>query len=618
MSLRRRLLQGWPALCLLLAAASAPAQDRPNILWLSSEDNGPQLGAYGDAYATTPHLDRLAARGVRYTRAWSPAPVCAPARTAIITGVLQQTTGGHNMRSEVPLPPHIRMFPALLREAGYYTTNNVKEDYNHPTQRDVWDASSRTAHWRNRRPGQPFFAVFNSVTTHESQVRARPHRAVHDPARVRVPAFHPDTPEVRQDWAQYYDKITEMDGEVAARLKELADAGLADSTIVVYWGDHGIGLPRGKRWLYPTGLQVPLIIHVPDRFRQLAPDDYTPGAASDRLVSLIDLAPTMLSVAGIRPPDYMHGRAFMGAHAAPARRWLEAGRDRMDERIDISRAITDGRYHYIRNFRPDRAQGEYLAYMFETPTTRVWKARFDAGDLTPVQSMFWRPKPAEELYDLTVDPEALRNLADTPAHAAAQARLREALYRHMVETRDLGLLPEADMHTRRGGRTPYDLALDDRAFPVARILSAADRASSASADGAALRNALADPDPAVRYWAAVGVRLRGAEAVRAAAADVRRLLLDVAPAVRVAAAEALARWSTEPDRDNALQTLLACADHRALGHHVAILALDAVLGLGSAADPIRARAAAIPPPAAGTVPAREQEYVARLTAALAR
>lgn len=603
---------------LLLAAATARAQDRPNILWLSSEDNGPQIGAYGDAYATTPALDALAARGFRVTRAWSPAPVCAPARTAIITGVLQQTTGGHNMRSEVPLPPQIRMFPALLREAGYYTTNHVKEDYNHPTPRDVWDASSRTAHWRNRRPDQPFFAVFNSVTTHESQIRARPHRAVHDPAKVRVPAFHPDTPEVRQDWAQYYDKITEMDGEVAARLKELADAGLADSTIVVYWGDHGTGLPRGKRWLYPTGLHVPLIIHVPDRFRHLAPEGYRPGAASDRLVSLIDLAPTMLSVAGIRPPDYMHGRAFMGPHAAPARTSLEAGRDRMDERIDLSRAITDGRYHYIRNFRPDRAQGEYLAYMFETPTTQVWKARFDAGTLTPVQSMFWRPKPPEELYDLAVDPDALQNLAGAAAHAAAKARLRDALYRHMVDTRDLGVLPEADMHARRGGRPPYELATDERAFPVRRILAAADRASSASSDGPALSAALADDDPAVRYWAAVGMRLHGGEVVRAAAADLRRLLLDVAPTVRVAAAEALARWGREDDRQHALQTLLACADHRAVGNHVAILALDAVLALGSAAGPIRASAAKLPAPAAGTVPAREQEYVARLTAALAR
>ena len=238
------------------------------------------------------------------------------------------------------------------------------------------------------------------MTTHESQIRKRPHTPVHDPASVRVPPYHPDTPEVRQDWAQYYDKLSEMDAEVAARLQELEQDGLAASTIVVYWGDHGVGLPRGKRWLYPAGLDVPLIVYVPERFRALAPDGYGPGVASDRLVSLLDLAPTMLSVAGIRPPAWMQGRAFMGPHAGPPRDWLAAGRDRMDERVDMSRAIRDGRHLYIRNFHPERAQGEYLAYMFETPTTQVWKARHDAGRLDAVQDAFWREKSPEELYDL--------------------------------------------------------------------------------------------------------------------------------------------------------------------------------------------------------------------------
>jgi arylsulfatase A-like enzyme len=236
---------------LIVGVSLAAAQGRPNILWISSEDNGPHIGAYGDRDASTPTLDALARRGARFTRAWAAAPVCAPSRTAIITAVLPQTTGGMHMRSEVPLPPDVQMFPVLLRAAGYYTSNNVKEDYNHPTPPGVWDDSSATAHWRKRREGQPFFAVFNLVTTHESQIRKRPHTPVHDPAQVRVPPYHPDTPEVRQDWAQYHDKMTEMDGEVAQRLRELDADGLAASTVVVYWGDHGIGLPRGKRWLYP-------------------------------------------------------------------------------------------------------------------------------------------------------------------------------------------------------------------------------------------------------------------------------------------------------------------------------------------------------------------------------
>ena len=598
-------------------AGRAVAQDRPNILWLSSEDNGPQLGAYGDRYSTTPALDALAARGVRFTRAWAAAPVCAPSRTAIITGVLPQTTGGMHMRSEVPLGAPVRMFPALLREAGYYTTNNVKEDYNHPTPADVWDESSSTAHWRARRPGQPFFAVFNSVVTHESQIRRRPHTLVHDPALVRVPPFHPDTPEVRRDWAQYYDKLSEMDVAIAARLKELEDDGLAASTIVVYWGDHGVGLPRGKRWLYPAGLDVPLIVYVPERLRALAPVGNAPGSASDRLVSLVDLAPSMLSAAGIRPPPWMHGRAFMGPYTAPPREWLEAGRDRMDERVDMSRAIRDARYLYIRNFHPDRAQGEFLAYMFETPTTQVWKARHDAGRLDTVQDAFWRAKAPEELYDLAADPDAVRNLVADPAHAGALERCRAALRTHLLRSRDLGLLPEVDMHRRRADRAPYAMAVGDPGVPLDRIMHAADLASlRRPADVARLRTGLTDADAAVRYWSAAGLGLAGAGAVESASADLARMLDDREPAPRVAAAEALARHGEPTLRRAALAALLATADYRRDGYHAAMLALDVILALGDIAGPIRADAAAVPEPGA-SVPAREQEYVGRLKRALA-
>lgn len=605
--------------CLVASATVGRAQERPNILWLSSEDNGPQLGAYGDAYATTPALDRLAARGARFTRAWAAAPVCAPSRTAIITGVLQQTTGGHNMRSEVPLPDDLPMFPSLLRAAGYHTSNNVKEDYNHPTLPGTWDQSSRTAHWRGRRQGQPFFAVFNSVTTHESQVRKRPHVAVHDPARVRVPPFHPDTPEVRQDWAQYYDTLTEMDGEVAARLAELEADGLTESTIVVYWGDHGVGLPRGKRWLYPAGLDVPLIVYVPARFRHLAPRGYAPGAAIDRLVSLVDLGPSMLSAAGIRPPTWMQGRAFMGAFAAPPRTWLHAGRDRMDERVDMSRALTDGRYLYIRNFHPDRRQGEYLAYMFETPTTQAWKALHDAGRLDDVQDAFWQPKAPEELYDLRADPDAVVNLArDGAVPAALIARYRQALRDHMLATRDLGLLTEADLHRRRGARTPYALGRDDAAYPVASIHNAADAASRPAGPSTDRARGLVDADPAVRYWTAVGLSLAGRDAVQATVPSLRRMLDDAEPAPRVAAADALARYGDETSRESALATLAGLADYRTAGHHAAILALDTIVALEGLAAPILPRVRALAGPPNGTVPSREQEYVGRLVKTLAR
>lgn len=616
--------QSWRALLIAAAglamAHAALAQDAPlpNVLWISSEDNGPHLGAYGDPIARTPELDRLAARGARYTNAWSNAPVCAPSRTAIITGVSPTSTGGMHMRSETPLPATIRMFPALLRERGYYTSNNVKEDYNHPHTGRVWDESSNTAHWRKRAEGQPFFAVFNLTITHESQIRARPHTAVTDPATVRVPSYHPDTPEVRQDWAQYHDKMAEMDRHVGEHLRELEADGLADSTVVFYWGDHGIGLPRGKRWLYAEGLDVPLIVYVPERYRHLAPDGYAPGAALNRLVTLMDLAPTMLSVTGVQPPEWMQGHAFMGPHATGPPEYVFAFRDRMDERYDMSRAVRDERYLYIRNFMPHRAQGQYLAYMFETPTTQVWKARFDAGALTPLQSTFWRPKPGEELYDLQTDPDNVHNLISSVPHAGTAARLRAALHQQMLATHDLGVLPEGEMHARRGALTPYELGRDTTRFPIARILEMADLAAEQRPQNvAALRTGLQDEDAAVRYWAATGLLVLGDQAIRDARSGFVAMLDDGAPWPRIVAAEALASAGQTLDRQRALEVLLAAADVREHGHHAAMLALNAIASLGEVAAPVRARAAQVPDAGEDVVP-REREYITRLKTDLAR
>ncbi|MGH9631454.1 MAG: sulfatase family protein, partial [Bryobacteraceae bacterium] len=315
--------------------ASAADKPRPNILWITSEDNGPHLGAYGDTYATTPNLDKLAARGRIYLNAWSNAPVCAPARTTIISGLYPTCTGSEHMRSMTRLPEGMKMYPCYLREAGYYATNNSKEDYNLEHTGKVWDESSNKAHWRNRKPGQPFFAVFNFTVTHESQVRKRPHKAVHDPAKAPVPAYHPDVPEVRRDWAQYYDNLTTMDGQAGEVLRQLEQDGLAEDTIVFYYGDHGPGMPRCKRWPYNSGLHVPLIVYLPKKFRRLAPKEYKPGGKSERLVSFVDLAPAVLSTAGIKPPSHMQGHAFLGEFQAPEQPHVFGFRGRMDERYDM-------------------------------------------------------------------------------------------------------------------------------------------------------------------------------------------------------------------------------------------------------------------------------------------
>ncbi len=569
-------------------AVPAGAAERPNILWLTSEDHGPEMGCYGDANARTPNVDALAAKGMIFKHAWSTHPVCAPARTAIITGLYSHSSGGIHMRSMVPIPATLRLFPEFLREAGYYCTNHSKEDYNVPKTERTWDASSNQAHWRNRAPGQPFFAVFNSTKSHESQIRTRPHRAIADPAKIRVPAYHPDVPEVRQDWAQYYDKVSEADADAGARLRELEEAGLSANTIVFYYGDHGSGMPRSKRWPSNSGLHVPLVVYFPPQWQHLAPSEYRPGGTSDRLVSFVDLAPTVLSLAGVQPPPWMQGRAFAGPYQGDPPDYLFGARGRMDERADTVRSVTDGRYVYLRNFYPHVSQGQRVTYQFETPTTRIWRTQFDAGLTNEAQSLFWRvPKAPEELYDLTDDRDEVHNLADSPEHQAILRRMRAALQSHQREVRDVALLPEGELHSRLRGDSPYEMARDESRYPFQRVLAAADLASRLEpADVPQLRAWLEDTDSAVRYWAALGFLMRGSEAVQRDQELLRRALADSSPHVRIVAAEALATHGAASDLGRCLDVLRELAAPRANGVFVAMSALAAIEALGPKSRPL--------------------------------
>lgn len=604
---------GLPLLSLCLLETTLAAE-RPNVLWVTSEDNGPQLGCYGDTYATTPNLDRLAARGMRYLHAWSSAPVCAPARTTIITGVYPPATGSEHMRSEVRLPDFMKLFPQFLREAGYYCSNNSKEDYNLVKTPNVWDESSPRAHYRNRRPDQPFFAVFNFTISHESQIRNAidATNRIHDPALVRVPAYHPDTPEVRKDWAQYYDRLTMMDAQVGRVLRELEADGLADDTIVFYYGDHGSGMPRGKRWPGNSGLHVPLIVHFPAKWRELAPEEYRVNDTSERLVSFIDLAPTMLSLAGIRPPPWMHGGAFAGRFPAKPREFNFGFRARMDERIDLARSATDGRFVYIRNFMPHKPWGQFIDYMFQTPTTRVWKDLFDAGQLNEAQSRFWQPKAPEELYDLAADPDEVNNLATSPEHLRTLRRLRIAQQRLAREIRDIGFLPENEIHDRDPNAPPFMMGQDPKRYPFGEIAAAAELASGLDPQAAAqLRRLLKHPDSSVRYWAALGFLMRGEAAVAGARDPLAALLNDPAPAPRIAAAEALGRFGNDTDAAAALKVLLELAPMDANGLYVSILALNALDALGKRATPAAAAVAILPVTTPG-LPAKLGGYVPQL------
>jgi arylsulfatase A-like enzyme len=585
---------------------------RPNILWITSEDHGPHMGCYGDSLATTPNVDALANRGLRYTHAWSNAPVCAPARTTLISGLYAPSTGGEHMRSMVPFPAGKKMYPVYLRNAGYYCTNKSKEDYNIAKTGTVWDESSNRAHWRNRAAGQPFFAIFNSTRSHESKLRVRPHKKLLDPARVRVPAYHPDTPEVRQDWAQYYDTVTDADTDAGRVLAELEADGLADDTIVFYYADHGSGMPRSKRWPYNSGLQVPLIVHIPEKYKQLAPPEYKPGGTSDRLVSFVDLPPTLLSLAGIRPPDWMQGHAFMGAFQVGPQPFVYGFRGRMDERYDCVRSVTDGRYVYIRNYMPHKIYGQHINYMFQTPTTAVWKRMHDEGRLTPAQEIFWNVKAPEELYDLQTDPDEVHNLASRPEHQATRKRLRQAQQALVLKTRDLGFLPEGEVHSRSTGTTPYDMARTAGTYPLEQILEVAELASMLEPDAvSALKQALHHDDSAVRYWAAQGLLMRGTAGVSASRSELTTALSDRSPYVRITAAEALGRYGNPTDLPKSLKLLGNLGSLGKNNVFVSMAALNALDALGAKAAPL-AEAITTFPQEGVSPDARFNSYVPRL------
>ena len=559
----------------MLLTATMAIGKHPNILWITSEDNGPQLGCYGDEYANTPNIDALAQRSLRYHRCWSNAPVCAPARTTIISGMYATSLGGHHMRSGVRLPATFATYPDILRKAGYYCTNNSKKDYNFATEDGGWHESGRKAHWRNRpKKDTPFFAIFNYTVSHESKIRTRPHQLKHDPAAAPVPAYHPDTAEVRHDWAQYYDKMTEMDEQVGEILAEVEADGLSESTIIFYYGDHGSGMPRSKRWPFDSGLRVPLLLHVPAKFLHLAPTDYGSGKVTDRLVSFVDLGPTAISMAGLKPPTNMQGVPFAGKYNGTAKQYLFGYRGRMDERIDMVRTCTDGRFIYMRHFYPDRPYLKHVDYMFQTPTTRVWNEMYRAGDLNEAQAKFWQDKPVEELFDLQADPDEINNLANSADYRKKTAELRNTLQNWMQETLDLGLLSEAEMHRLAGSQSPREYALTHRKL-FARLSDVAFRSMDPN-DGYSTQELIklsADPYSGIRFWAVRGLATRSNRDTKRNKA-LMTASNDVSPSVAIAACDGLLSDESISTQRKAVERLIELADVNRQGHFAAVAALN--------------------------------------------
>lgn len=553
-------------------------QERPNILWITAEDMSPTLGAYGDDYATTPNLDRFAEESVRYTNAFAAAPVCSPSRSTLITGMWAPSLGTSQMRSAYPVPEEVRGFPSYLRDAGYFTTNNVKTDYNTADAerfiRESWNESSPTAHWRNeeREDGQPFFSVFNHMVSHQSRTMVWPYESfekhvqstlsadeIHDPAEVRVPPYYPDTETVRRTLARFYDCVTAMDEQVGRLLEQLEEDGLADDTIVFFYSDHGSGMPRHKRLLHDSGMQVPLMVRFPEKYQHLAPAK--PGETVDRLVTFVDYPPTVLALLGLSVPDYMQGEIFLGPLAAEEKEYVYGFRDRVDEVFDLARSVRSDDYLYIRNYLPHLSwnQPSVFSDLGEIRRDITRYASENTDDLTPAQRGYAGPtRPVEEFYDVAADPDNVDNLVLGELTAEQEEALeahRAALREKRMSILDVGVVPESIMTDyMREEQAPIRSILEGETNhrpDLEEIWAGADLVGFGSREE--LLELTESGDDAIRFWGVIGLRHLAPDD-----ASLHERLYDrmddISPAVRIEMAFWMAEHS-ETHRQAALRVL---------------------------------------------------------------
>ncbi len=447
------LLQLFSFFVIAQAAGQKAKNKQPNILWIVAEDMGPRLSCYGEKAINTPNLDQLAKEGIRYSHAFTTAGVCAPSRSAIITGMYQTSIGTQHMRTLIPpsdvgsypvprysamLPEYVKCFTEYLRIAGYYCTNNEKMDYQFEPPATAWDESSITASWRNRPEGKPFFSVFNIYKTHESQLFPSNDPITVDPSSITLPPIYPETSTVRSDMARFLTNVKIVDqyaGEIIAALKK---DNLYENTIIFFFGDHGDALPWMKRELYERGIKIPLIVRIPGAKET--------NIVIDDLVSSVDFAPTVLSLAGVSIPKHLQGQAFLGSQKSQTpRQYIFAARDRMDTEYDRVRIVRDKKYKYVFNYMPEKTNYQDIPYRLRIPMMNDFLQLRDEGKLTPTQMNWFTTKPQEELYDIDQDPFEQNNLAGKVAHQAKLNELRQAFTKWTADTHDMGGIPENEM-----------------------------------------------------------------------------------------------------------------------------------------------------------------------------
>jgi len=493
---------------LLFCTSLLHGAEKPNIVWLVSEDNSADwLRLYNKNGAPMPNVETLAKSGIVFNNAFSCAPVCSVARSTIISGCYAPRLGVqyHRQQVAVPMPKGLHMFPYYLRKAGYYTTNCNKEDYNfvNEAKLNVWDSSSGKATYRKRRPGQPFFHVQNFGITHENRLHFgdMADKTKTNPKSVTLFKYHPDTPTFRYTYAKYLDLQRTLDGQIGQFLAGLKREGLMDDTFIFYYGDHGGVLPRGKGYAYDSGLRVPMVVHIPKNWKHLAPAAV--GTSIDGTVQFVDLSATVLNLAGVQIPNGIDGKPFLGKGVAldelNARDISFGYADRFDEKYDMVRTIRKGRYRYMRNYQPFNFDGLYNAYRYKMLAYREWQALFKAGKLNAEQSQFFLPRPVECLYDLEADPSEVKNLAADPVNRATLLELRGILQRQVKSMPDLSFYPE-NVFLAQGKRNPTGFGQKKKA-DIARLVDIADLSLLPFLEAQPkLSKALKSNNPWERYW----------------------------------------------------------------------------------------------------------------------
>ena len=533
--------------------AEVKPKQRPNILWITIEDTSPQfIGCYGNKDAGTPAIDNLAKEGVRFTNAFSTGTVCSPSRSTIITGVRTYEMGTGNHRSSYPIPSFIKGFPYFLKQEGYYTTNHEKTDYNIGNAKsftqEAWNESSGKAGWWNRKPGQPFFAVFNFMDSHQSRTMTESYswylKNVYDklPIEDRIadtafamPPFYRDSRAMRKQFARVYNSLKLTDNEIGTLLKRLDDDHLRDSTIIFIYADHGEGEPRGKTNGINLGYRVPFAIWFPEMYKNLSPWG-TQGVVSDELVDFEDLAPTLISLAGGKIPDYLKGRILMGKDRSRPVDYLFLSADRSDNGIDMVRTVTDGKYVYSRNFMPFMPQLHYIRYMEIGAIKQQMRKDLADNKLNPLQKSLFEERPAEYMYNIENDKWETNNLTNNPKYKMILERMRRQLKKTILNSRDVMFLPEYEIGLISKTTTPYEFRLNKKAFPIDEIYNAASLSGKRGKDVAAQQiKLLHSENKIVRYWAIVGLRSQHPEILKPYKAEINKLIQDEYPPVAVTA-----------------------------------------------------------------------------------